>query len=539
MGWNTIQGKLIGLVVAGCLALALGGIWGSSEQKAVLGQYEHLLLHKAKVNESVDHLNVIFKVQVQEWKNVLLRGNNPNDGQKYWQAFTEQHKLFESKVDEAVKLLGDSPLSKDLKAISVIHAALLPKYEEGRRAFEQASFDPKAGDTAVKGIDRELSQKIDALAETLNGSMAKDTQALTESADSIFARTLMAEIVFTVLVVVLVVWILKSQVINPLAQLGEYLQRLASGDYSNRVESQRQDELGLLYTNIEKLRGALCSMIGGVRSTATVLTQVNEQLNQSSQGLDRDTAKTEGYAGQIAAAINEMVSTVSEVAKNASQAADATVRAETSLHDGNQIMTSAIAAITRVADEVAQTSVQMNQLKEESTSVGAVLDVIKGIAEQTNLLALNAAIEAARAGEQGRGFAVVADEVRALAKRTQESTEEIQQIIKALQDGASAAAQAMLQSTSKTRDSVAQAENAGRTMSDISGAIGLIRDMTHQIAAASQEQSHAADEINRNVSSMAALAENAHSHARKTSSVTQGLDQTARDLQSMVAGFRL
>lgn len=539
MGWNSIQGKLVGLVVAGCLVLAMGGIWGGSEQKSMLARFEQVLLSKTQVNEHVDHINLIFKIQVQEWKNVLLRGYNPADGQKYWMAFNEQHKTFQTKVDEAAKLMGDDPRAKEMRAIGSLHAALLPKYEEGRKAFEQAGFDPKAGDAAVKGIDRELTQKLEALAATLSEALVKDSQELTASADAIYVQTLVVEVVFTLLVVAAVVWILKSQVITPLVLLTDHMQRLAGGDYSSRIESERQDELGQLYNNAEKLRGALCSMIGGVRSTATVLTQVNEQLTQSSQGLDRDTAKTEGYAGQIAAAINEMVSTVSEVAKNASQAADATVRAEASLQEGNHIMTSAIGAITRVADEVAQTSVQMNQLKEESTSVGAVLDVIKGIAEQTNLLALNAAIEAARAGEQGRGFAVVADEVRALAKRTQESTEEIQHIIKALQDGASAAAQAMLQSTSKTRDSVAQAENAGRSMSEIAGAIGLIRDMTHQIAAASQEQSHAADEINRNVVSMASLAENAHSHARKTNSVTQGLEQTARDLQSMVAGFRL
>ncbi|HMY38363.1 MAG TPA: methyl-accepting chemotaxis protein [Marinagarivorans sp.] len=539
MGWNSIQGKLIGLVVAGCLVLALVGIWGGVEQEGVIKRMEYVLHHKSEVNESVDHLNVVFKAQVQEWKNVLLRGSNPSDGQKYWQAFTEQHKKFEAKVEEAVKLLDDDPLAKDLRNLSTLHSALLPKYEEGRRAFEQAGFDAKVGDSAVKGIDRELSQKIDALADMLNASMEKDTQALSAAAGAIYGRTLVVELVLTALVVFAVVVSVKSQVLNPLAQVIDHIRRLAEGDYTRSLAAVREDELGALFNNVEKLRGALCSMIGGGRSTAMVLTQVNEQLNQSSIGLDRDTAKTEGYAGQIATAINEMVSTVSEVAKNASQAADATVLAETRLHEGNQIMSGAISAITRVADEVAQTSEQMNRLKEESTSVGAVLDVIKGIAEQTNLLALNAAIEAARAGEQGRGFAVVADEVRALAKRTQESTEEIQQIIKALQDGASSAAQAMLQSTGKTRDSVAQAENAGRTMSDISGAIGLIRDMTHQIAAAAQEQSHAADEINRNVVSMASLAENAHAHARKTGAVTQGLDQTAKDLQSMVAGFRL
>jgi len=539
MGWNSIQGKLIGLVVAGCLVLALVGIWGGVEQEGIIQKFEYVLVHKEAVNEDVDHLNVTFKAQVQEWKNVLLRGSNPSDAQKYWQAFNDQHKKFEDTLEAAVKLLGDDPLAKDLRNLSALHKALLPRYEEGRRAFEQAGFDPKAGDNVVKGIDRELSQRIEALAATLNESMQKDTQALSSAASTIYGRTLIVELLLTALVVVAVVVSVKSQVLNPLAQVIEHIRRLAEGDYSRSLAVVRDDELGALYANVEKLRGALCSMIGSVRSTAMVLAQVNEQLSQSAIGLDRDTEKTEGYAGQIATAITEMVSTVSEVAKNASQAADATVRAETSLQEGNQIMSGAISAITRVADEVAQTSEQMNQLKEESTSVGAVLDVIKGIAEQTNLLALNAAIEAARAGEQGRGFAVVADEVRALAKRTQESTEEIQQIIKALQDGASAAAQAMLQSTSKTRDSVAQAQHAGRTMSDISGAIGLIRDMTHQIAAAAQEQSHAADEINRNVVNMASLAENAHVHARKTGTVTQGLDQTAKDLQSMVAGFRL
>ncbi|RYD87736.1 MAG: methyl-accepting chemotaxis protein, partial [Sphingobacteriales bacterium] len=353
------------------MVLALVAIWGSVEQKAVIQNFEYLLEHKERANENVDHINVAFKSQIQEWKNFLLRGSNASDAQKYWQAFNEQHKSFETKIDEAIKLLGEDPLAKDLRSLSQLHTALLPKYEEGRRAFEQAGFDAKAGDAAVKGIDRELSDKIDALAATLNESMTKETQALSHSASAIYGRTFIVELVLSAVVVFAVIFSVKSQVLNPLAQVIEHIQRLAGGDYSQRLETTRSDELGALFVNVEKLRGALCSMIGGVRSTAVVLTQVNEQLNQSSQGLDRDTEKTEGYAGQIAAAINEMVATVSEVAKNASQAADATVRAETSLHEGNQIMSSAITAITRVADEVAQTSVQMNQLKEESTSVGA------------------------------------------------------------------------------------------------------------------------------------------------------------------------
>ncbi|MEY4588264.1 MAG: hypothetical protein RL497_340 [Pseudomonadota bacterium] len=539
MGWNSIQGKLIGLVVAGCLVLALVGIWGSQSERAVAHEFKRLLEHNVQVNEHADHLNISFKTQVDEWKNVLLRGHAPADGQKHWQAFLEQHRAFNEKIDALLKMVSSTNSLSQLHAIKEQHNALLSKYEAGRSAFEQAGFDPKVGDAAVKGVDRELSQSLERLADELSQTLSAESLRLIQASEAIATRTLAAEVVLTLLVAALMIWGAKSQVLSPLTQVVEQVQRLASGDYSKPLASTRQDEVGQLYSNIEHLRGALCGMIAGVRSTATALTQVNQELNQAAASLGKDTEKTQSYSGQIAVAINEMTSTVNEVSRNAAQTADATVRAENNLQQGTQTMNGAIAAITRVADEVAQTSNQMNRLKEESTSVGAVLDVIKGIAEQTNLLALNAAIEAARAGEQGRGFAVVADEVRALAKRTQESTEEIQQIIKALQDGASSAAQAMVHSASKTRESVEQAASAGRTLSEIAGAIGSIRDMTHQIAAAAEEQSHAADEINRNVVNLATLAENAHSHARKTDSVAQGLNQTSKDLQSMVAEFRL
>jgi len=181
----------------------------------------------------------------------------------------------------------------------------------------------------------------------------------------------------------------------------------------------------------------------------------------------------------------------------------------------------------------------MSQLENETGRIGGVLDVIKSVAEQTNLLALNAAIEAARAGEQGRGFAVVADEVRSLAKRTQESTAEIQQIIEAVQQGASKAMLAMKVSQDKTHSTSSMAEQAGQAIGEITNAVARIHNMNTQIATAAEQQSYAAEEINKNVVNVVNLVQNAASNAQKSNQVAQSLDSAARELEQQMKHFHL
>jgi methyl-accepting chemotaxis protein len=539
MPLQSLQAKLLALLLTACLLIAAVGLWGEMSQHGVVTEYKEVVMKEYALSVSLDHLHIDFKTQIQEWKNLLLRGQDATELDKYWQAFLASHKKVATDAQGISQQLASQGRKGMLDDFMARHAALLPKFESAKALYVNNNFDSHQADAAVQALAPELSQILGKTIEAIDASSREKAAQLDAHAQRIYTLTLVVGLVVTLATILGLVLAVSKIILAPLNKAIAQVHKLAQGDYSVLLLQDRQDELGQLYASLEKLREALGGMIGGIRTTASVLLDATGQLNLSAQGSSKDTEATESCSGQIATAIHEMTATVNEVARNASCAAEATVRADVSASSGTEIMSTAIRSIAKVADEVAQTSTQMNRLKDESTSVGAVLDVIKGIAEQTNLLALNAAIEAARAGEQGRGFAVVADEVRALAKRTQESTEEIQQIIKALQDGASAAAQAMLQSTGRTRESVQLAEKAGSTLVEISTAIGLIRDMNNQIAAAAEEQSAASDEIHRNVVRLSDLAEKAHGHSRKTGSVAQGLEQTSRDLQSMVAGFRI
>jgi len=231
------------------------------------------------------------------------------------------------------------------------------------------------------------------------------------------------------------------------------------------------------------------------------------------------------------------IDALQEVANNASSAANAAQDADTYARKGMEIMDGTISSIRQLSQEVDNVSTAMTQLEAETGRIGGVLDVIKNVAEQTNLLALNAAIEAARAGEQGRGFAVVADEVRALAKRTQESTAEIQHIIEAVQQGASKAMNAMKLSQAKTHSTSEMAGQAGQAIGAITDAVGRIHMMNTQIATAAEQQSYAAEEINKNVVRVVGLVENASTNAQKSTAVANELDHVSRELERQISHF--
>ncbi|WP_446731081.1 methyl-accepting chemotaxis protein [Pseudomonas sp. CFBP 8758] len=237
--------------------------------------------------------------------------------------------------------------------------------------------------------------------------------------------------------------------------------------------------------------------------------------------------------------MNEMAATVQEVARNAEEASEAAVAADQQAREGDRVVSQAVGQIERLAAEVLHSSEAMNQLKQESSKIGGVLDVIKSVAQQTNLLALNAAIEAARAGEAGRGFAVVADEVRSLAQRTQQSTEEIQSLIASLQTGTHEVSSALDSSRAMTDSSVQLARRAGESLSDITRTVSTIQAMNQQIAAAAEQQSVVAEEINRSVLNVRDVSEQTSAASEETAASSIELARLGTHLQGLVGQFKV
>ncbi|MCB1788494.1 MAG: hypothetical protein KDJ33_19730 [Gammaproteobacteria bacterium] len=243
--------------------------------------------------------------------------------------------------------------------------------------------------------------------------------------------------------------------------------------------------------------------------------------------------------GSIPIAVNELAATVQEVAKSASDAASSAGRADADARSGNARVQDSLASIHELAQDVARAAEVIQRLEGESEKVGSVLDVIRGIAEQTNLLALNAAIEAARAGEQGRGFAVVADEVRTLASRTQQSTTEIQAMIEQLQAGARSAVTVMTEGQKKVTLGVERAESVQQSLNEIAAAVASINDMNTQIASAAEEQTVVTEDINRNVTEINATAALSAQTAAEVSHASGTLSEQAEELDAVVKNFKI
>ncbi|XPV18256.1 methyl-accepting chemotaxis protein [Pseudomonas palleroniana] len=332
---------------------------------------------------------------------------------------------------------------------------------------------------------------------------------------------------------------ITRQIVIPLNQTLKVAERVASGDLSHNLDSMRQDELGQLQRAMQSMTVGLRELIGGISDGVTQIASAAEQLSavteQTSAGVNSQKVETD----QVATAMNEMAATVQEVARNAEEASEAAVAADQQAREGDKVVSEAIDQIERLATEVGHSTTAMGDLKRESDKIGSVLDVIKSVAQQTNLLALNAAIEAARAGEAGRGFAVVADEVRSLAQRTQKSTEEIEELIVGLQSGTQQVATILDNSRGLTDSSVELTRRAGSALASITRTVSTIQAMNSQIATAAEQQSAVAEEINRSVLNVRDVSEQTSSASEETATSSAELARLGIYLQTLVGRFRV
>ncbi|MFV0595045.1 methyl-accepting chemotaxis protein [Shewanella sp.] len=388
---------------------------------------------------------------------------------------------------------------------------------------------------AIDPISGKVSELID-LQIKIAGQEKDAVKSIYQSSISIFI--ILAGMAMLISIVI-GLWVNRS-VMNPIRDIVENLKTIRqNSDLTVKFKTFNDDELGQISTSltqvIEHLRGILHSIAEAANTVNSSATELSSFTQETNKRMQQQQAETE----QTATAMNEMTATVAEVAQSAAAAADSAKDADNYAANGNHIVMQSITSMSQLSEQIQKTAQVIGFLSNESQNIGRVLDVIKSIAEQTNLLALNAAIEAARAGEQGRGFAVVADEVRTLAQRTQKSTQEIEAMIATLQQGVKEAVNAMEVGINQVDDANDKANQAGQALKEIVASVDNITELNTHIATAAEEQSSVAESINRSIIAISDIAEHSTNSALELSESVMNLTKLANSMRNQVSAFRL
>ena len=390
-----------------------------------------------------------------------------------------------------------------------------------------------------------LNQHADEMTRALRDLSELNRQGATEAAreaGQVFdsARTwVVVMMALAALATVVLALLLTRSIVAPLTEAVRLAEVVASGDLTLNIHVEGRDEPAQLLKALKSMQQSLRSTIQSISDSSNQLASASEELHavteDSTRGLHQQNTEIE----QAATAVNEMTAAVEEVARNAVSTSEASRESNVTAQQGREQVSQTVDSIGQLAADVTATSGEVEQLAERVHEISKVLDVIRSIAEQTNLLALNAAIEAARAGDAGRGFAVVADEVRALAHRTQQSTQEIEQMIGGIQSGTDRAVSAMQSSNGRARSTLEVAQAAGVALEQITQAISSINERNLVIASASEEQAQVAREVDRNLVNIRDLSMQTSAGANQTSAASQELSRLAVDLNNLVARFKV
>ena len=421
--------------------------------------------------------------------------------------------------------------------------ATVKSYQQALAQYEALSQDNRSSEmTALLNgkIQDYSTQTGDQFAELMNLT-AEEVSQSAQHADALYTQvkvTVIGALIAVALLTLCLAWLLIRSIVVPIRQAVGVAEQVAAGDLSRPIHSEGSDETARLLKALASMQASLRETLQLISSTSTQLAAAAQQMSQSTHQDSSRLQQQHNEIEQAATAVNEMTVAVEEVARNAVSTSDTTRESTTQATQGQARVIQTLDSIQAMSCDVGTALQQVQTLAEQSREIGKVLDVIRAIAEQTNLLALNAAIEAARAGEAGRGFAVVADEVRALAHRTQQSTQEIEQMIGRVQGDTDSVVQSMHGNNQRVAQTLSIAEQAGLALGEITRAMEQIHERNLVIASASEEQAQVAREVDRNLLNIRDLSLESADAATRTNATSQELSHLAAGLQNLVVRFR-
>jgi len=540
---GSIKIRLAGVIIFGSLVtFILTGY--------IIFKYESLITYNSKLSESTSDIKdsafkaqIYFKTQIQEWKNTLLRGHDDTLYAKYLASFEKHEKKTRNEVMHLIMLSIKYPeLKSDANKFLSEHKRLGKRYREALPAFKSAENNSHIiADKYVRGIDREPIKLLSYIVSKTKLIHKTEAQKIKDSFNNIkYYVVVVFFVVFILMLTFLWIIIIKG-ISKPLKNISNLLKNIAEGDrdLTLRVEIQNILELkatadwfNLFIANIQELMIQINTAANNLSSASYESAKTNERTNQA-------ITAQQNAVYQVSLSMQLMSSDVQNVADNAQHTSELTKSALTSTSTGYEVVVDAVSGINNLSDKINNSTDIVRQLANESSEVNTILNTITAIAEQTNLLALNAAIEAARAGEHGRGFAVVADEVRNLSQKTYKATVQIQQLVTNMQGSSKSAVDTMLESQKQALKTVDLANSAGSSLEKVNNTLAEIDTMNKDIADSCVSQSKSAKDINATIISINDTIAETIGDAQQNTSDSSDLAQLASLLHTLITQFKV
>ena len=534
---NIAPRAFTGFALIGGLMLILG-VFALNQMSKIRAAGEDIATASVPSIKALDEFTQLtLRLRVLSYR--LLINREPDVQQKTIELFDMRNRQI-TEAQRAYEPLISSP---DERTAYDQYVQLLAQYRQLEERMKTLSRNNQV-DELRQMLNSDLLNNSEAVNTALARLLEINTQQIADTDQGAKDQYSMSfDLVVTLLVIasgltLLFAWLLTVSITKPISKALDAAETIAEGNLTQPIHVDGEDEAGRLLAAMAKMQSKLRDTLQRISGSATQLASAAEELNSVTDESARGLTQQNNEIEQAATAVNEMTSAVEEVARNAVSTSEASKNATTSAGDGRDLVQETVSAIERMSADVQSTASLIGDLANESRDIGKVLDVIRGLADQTNLLALNAAIEAARAGEAGRGFAVVADEVRALAHRTQQSTSEIERMIGSIQGGTEEAVESMRTSTERAASTLNIARGAGMALDTIAGAVAQINERNLVIASAAEEQAQVAREVDRNLVNINDLSVQSATGAHQTSAASAELSRLAVDLNGLVARFR-